>query len=83
MGFRVSNIWKVWFPRTNSCKYVRDATFDENLNFANHPTEPPRIRVIDFAEVLDEDELDAELERAIRQAGAMPIVQNDVQTQEA
>lgn len=74
MGFRVSNIWKVWFPCTNSCKYVWDATFDENLNFANHPTELPRIRVIDFVEVLDEDELDAELERVIRQAGAMPIV---------
>ena len=66
VGFRVSNIWKVWFLRTNSYKYIRDATFDENLNFANYLTELLRIRVIDFVEVLDEDELDVELERAIR-----------------
>ena len=45
----------------NSYKYIRDATFDENLNFTNYLIEPLRIRVIDFTEVLDKDELDAEL----------------------
>jgi hypothetical protein len=72
VGYRASNIWKVWFPRTDSCRYIRDATFDENLTYRMHPSEPPKIKQIDIAdaEVIEEDELDAELEKAIQQAGA-------------
>ncbi|KAJ5961366.1 Major facilitator superfamily domain general substrate transporter [Penicillium vulpinum] len=44
VGYRASNIWKVWFPRTNSYKYVRDATFNKSLNYRKHPSEPLKIR---------------------------------------
>jgi hypothetical protein len=76
VGYKTGNIWKVWFPRSNTSKYVRDAVFDENMNYSNQPKEPPIISQIPFTAVLEEEELEAELEQALRRLAVAPIIQN-------
>ena len=77
VGYKIGNIWKVWFPRTNTSKYVRDAVFDENMNYSNQPKEPLIISQIPFAAILEEEELEEELEQALRRLTTAPIIQNE------
>ncbi|OQE49847.1 hypothetical protein PENNAL_c0534G08755 [Penicillium nalgiovense] len=71
-GYKTTNVWRVWFPRLNAVKLVRDAIFDENLSFQHHEyTQRPTLELVPEAtEVVQEDELDTELEQALQRLSA-------------
>lgn len=77
VGYKTGNVWRVWFPRTNSVKFVRDAVFDENIVFKSE--DQPKEILVSVLDpkpiILDEDEVDLEIEQALRRLAAEPITQ--------
>jgi hypothetical protein len=58
VGYKASNIWRVWFPRRGAVRLVRDVVFDETVFF--NPGELEKESISDILEsmlwVIEEDE---------------------------
>lgn len=77
VGYKTTNVWRIWFPRRNHVRLVRDAVFDENLGFKDEgiqrePVHLPEPNPL----IVEEEEVDGEIEQAIQRLGAESVIQN-------
>lgn len=57
VGYRSSNIYRIWIPTLDEVITTRNVTFDEQLFFEGEELEPPKEQVKWVVEILHEDEI--------------------------
>jgi hypothetical protein len=69
VGYKASNIWRIWFPQENKVEIVRDAVFDESRQYNPRRTHEEEISEIPQPEpiiLIEEDHTPANLNQSIR-----------------
>ncbi|KAJ6103564.1 hypothetical protein N7486_003786 [Penicillium sp. IBT 16267x] len=69
VGYKASNIWKIWFPQENMVEIVRDAVFDESRQYdprRGHEEEISEIPQPEPTILIEEDHSPANLDETIR-----------------